>query len=490
MAAKKKLDPRRLMELAIEVMKQSMSETRVDGTPSPKVGAVLLRPDGSVVTACRGELREGNHAEYTLLERKCVGEKLDGSVLFATLEPCLNRNQPKRGCARHIVSARIKEVYVGVEDDNPAVAGKGIEHMRRHGVTVHMFDRDLQEVILAENKAFFEWARQQVEKPEEERIRLSKYEDAVPAVDLRDLSDEALQLYQTRAKLGAPMGSPGFLRLLQQQGILVESGKKRVPSGFGLVLFGKRPSDAMSQARLLARADFSPEKSSRREFSEALVLVPDKVEEWLNKVLPSTIDRSRMKRVERVDLPFEMLREAVVNALIHRDYDQAGQKCHLIVNADTITIKSPGGPIPPVTLEQMKAFSAPIKSRNPLLHHVFARMGLAEEMGYGLTSLKQRAEQLGLPLPTYSMEGDSLVLTIYRTVDAAAEGLGPVLQKLTSEERKGWGFISGRTRTTQNEYAKHFEVTSRTAQRHLTHFVELGLLRRIGRGRAIEYLKQ
>jgi len=106
MASPSRFEPRKMMERAIEVMRTSVAEDRSDGKPNPHVGAVLVRPDGSIETAARGELREGNHAEFTLLERKCVGEKLDGSVLFATLEPCLNRNHPKRGCARHIVSAR------------------------------------------------------------------------------------------------------------------------------------------------------------------------------------------------------------------------------------------------------------------------------------------------------------------------------------------------------------------------------------------------
>lgn len=72
-------DPRRTMELAVEVMRQSVPERRPDGTPSPKVGAVLVRPDGSTITAARGELREGNHAEYILLERKCYVELLVSS---------------------------------------------------------------------------------------------------------------------------------------------------------------------------------------------------------------------------------------------------------------------------------------------------------------------------------------------------------------------------------------------------------------------------
>lgn len=476
-----------MMEKSIEVMRDSVTENRLDGSPSPLVGAVLMRADGSFVTAARGELREGNHAEFTLLERKCVGEKLDGYILFTTLEPCLNRTHPKRGCARHIVSARIKEVYVGIEDDNPAVAGKGIEHLRRHGVTVRMFDRDLQDVILAENKSFLDWARKQVEKPQEEPIKLSKYEDSVPAVELEDLSPEALEFYHSKVPTGAAYDSEDFRRLLRQQGILVEANGVTVPSGFGLILFGKDPSLAMPQARLLARAELADGSSSRIDFNEALVLVPGKLEEWLNKTLPSTLDRSRMERRERVDLPFEMVREAVVNALIHRDYDLAGEKCQLVVNADTVTIKSPGGPIPPITLEQMQSFTAPMKSRNPILHHVFARLGMAEEQGFGLTSLKAEAENLGLPLPSYAMEGDSLVLTIYRSKAAATASLGDIKESLSKAEKSGWEWLVTQGKTTSMEYAEALTLPYRTAMNHLKRFQELRLLEKSGAGRATEY---
>lgn len=489
MATKKKLDPRKMMEKAIEVMRQSVSEQRTDGKPSPLVGAVLVRPDGSIETAARGELREGNHAEFTLLERKCVGEKLDGCVLFATLEPCLKRNHPKSGCARHIVSARIKEVYVDIEDDNPAVARKGIEHLQRHGVTVHMFDRDLQEVILTENKTFFEWARQQVAKHEEEPIKLSKYEDSLPAVELEDLSEDALALYHSKVKVGAAVDSEDFKRLLRQQGILVDVDGKTVPSGFGLVLFGEKPGHAMHQARLLARAELPDGKSTRMEFGQAMVLVPGELESWLNKVLPSTLDRSRMERREEVDLPFEMVREAVVNALIHRDYAIVEQKCQLVVNADTITVKSPGGPIPPITMEQLRSFSAPMKSRNPILHYVFARLGMAEEQGFGLTSLKRQAEKLELPLPSYAMEGDFLVLTIYRSKAAATSTLGQdVMESLSKAEQAGWEWLATKERMTSDEYSKSLKLPYRTAMNHLKKFQDLGLLEKSGSGRATEYI--
>lgn len=488
MATKFKLDPRKMMERAIEVMRASIAEVRTDGKPNPMVGAVLVRPDGSIETAARGELREGNHAEFTLLERKCVGEKLDGCILFATLEPCLNRNHPKRGCARHIVSARIKEVYVGIEDDNPTVAGKGIEHLRRHGVTVHMFDRDLQELIAKENKTFFEWARQQSEEPVLEPIQLSKYEDPIAAVMLSDLSEKALGRYKSKASIKPALGSAEFARLLRQQGLLVGEGDASTPTGFGLLLFGKEPRNAVPQAGVLARAEFADGTSSRAEFGEAMVLIPGQLEEWLNKVLPSTLDRSRMERREQVDLPFEMIREAVVNALIHRDYDIAGQKCQLVVTPDTITVKSPGGPIAPVTLEQLRSFKAPMKSRNPVLHYVFARMGLAEEQGFGLSSLKAHSEKLGLPLPRYSMEGDCLVLTIYRSKAGVVAGLRPeVRDRMNDDEKASWEFVSGRQSVSSSELMAQMKFDERKAQRVLKKLQDAGLLRRAGRGPATRY---
>ena len=55
-------------------------------------------------------------------------------------------------CAERIVLARIKEVWVGIEDPDPTVDRKGIKYLQDCGVTVHMFDRDLQETIRARTR--------------------------------------------------------------------------------------------------------------------------------------------------------------------------------------------------------------------------------------------------------------------------------------------------------------------------------------------------
>src|SRR5438876_1607386 len=105
--APRQLDPRKMMKKAIEVMRESVVEGRKDGKKNPAVGSVLVKANGTSESACRGELRDGDHAEFTLLERKNRGKALDGCVLFTTLEPCAPgaRTHPKLSCAERIVRA-------------------------------------------------------------------------------------------------------------------------------------------------------------------------------------------------------------------------------------------------------------------------------------------------------------------------------------------------------------------------------------------------
>ena len=493
MASQPKFTPRELMEKAISVMKQSVAEARPDGKASPLVGAVLVKPDGVVETAHRGELREGDHAEFTLLERKNRSNRLDGSILFATLEPCAPgaRNHPKLSCAERIVNARIKEVWIGIEDPDPTVDRKGIAFLQDHGVNVHMFDRDLQEEIQAANKDFIAQAverRAASEAPEE--ATLSTLEDPVTTADFSDFSPEVLERYRSDSNVEDAANSAKFQRRLVQQGLLKAKGTKIVPAGFGLLLFGKSPRDVIPQAGLLGTIHYPDGTEEVRDFDGPMVLVPEQAIQWLKDKLPNPIDRRGARRRDATDALYELVREGIVNALVHRNYDIKGAKCQLVVTADAITIKSPGKPVKPITVEQLQAFSAPMLSRNPVLHYVFARMDLAEERGLGLKSMKERATGTGLPLPTFGWEEPYLVLTLYRNAEGATRSLGKdILAELSAEERRGWTLLSGRGATTQSEYARAMAVTARTAQRHLTHFVGLGLLRRIGRGPATEYLK-
>lgn len=476
----------------MEVMRESVDEPRADGKACPRVGAVLLKPDGTVETACRGELRDGDHAEYTLLERKNRDRRLDGSVLFATLEPCAPgaRRHPKLGCAERIVLARIREVWVGIEDPDPLVARKGIEHLRRAGVEVRMFDPDLQLAIHEANRAFLDGATRRAadagKKPEE--TALSPLEAAPAGVAAGDLSTAALARYAAAAGISGGAGSTALDRELARLGLMEEKDGRFAPTGFGLLLFGRRPRTTVLQAGLLGTIHHADGSQEIRDFDGPQVEVPEQALAWLRDRLPTPIDRTEAVRREANAALFELVRESMVNALVHRDYSIAGAKCQLVVTPETVVVKSPGRPVEPITLEQMQAFSAPMLSRNPSLHYVFKQMGLAEERGLGLRSLKTRAQELGLPLPRYTWDAPYLVLTIYRTAASAAGALPPETRAALGEaELKGWQWMAGQGRVKAGDYADALGVDERTARRHLGRFVKFGLVRKTGSARRTEY---
>ena len=495
MSAKQKFDARKLMELAIQAMRKSINEPRADGKASPKVGAVLWRPGRMVDSAFRGELRHGDHAEYTLLERKHGNEQLDGSFLFATLEPCAPgaRKHPKLPCAERIVNARIAEVWVGIEDPDPTVDRQGIRYLEQNGIRVHLFDLDLQEQIRAANKKFIAQALQRATEAKKGRTArpapLSHWDEVLAGVALADLASDALACYRERTKIPDKTMSAGFLQRLERQGLLRRRGSKLVPTGFGFLLFGRTPRDVLHHAGLNATIEFPDGTHEIQNFDGPTILIPDLIEAWLRPKLPNVIDRGRMTREERSAMPFELIREAVINALVHRDYDLTGATCHLMVTADMITVRSPGAPLIPVTIEQMQEFTAPMYNRNPKLQFAFGGAKLVEGRGFGMRTFGEAAAKHGLPVPKYSWEAPYLVLTLYRNPESVARSLDKqILNQLTEEEQKGWMGLSSWTQTSQKQYALLMGVTARTAQRHLTHFVELGLLLRVGRGRATRYL--
>ncbi len=489
-----KFEPRKLMELAVKVMLESVSEQRDDGKASPKVGAVLWKPHGAVVKACRGELRDGDHAEYTLLERKSRSDRLDDAVLFATLEPCApgSRRHPKLACAERIALARIKVVYVGIEDPDPTVDRKGIRYLQECGVTIHMFDRDLQDQIHDLNRDFIEQALEraaaaQVAK-QQQPIVLSSLEGPLEVSELRDLNSVALDEYRSVLGIADKIGTPGFSRYLLLQGLIQESEGRLIPTGFGQVLFGNQPRIGVPQAGLLATVHLADGREETRDFDGPAVNIPQQVIDWLRDKLPNPIARTEAKRRELHATHFELLREGIVNALVHRDYEIVGAKCQLVASQGKVVVKSPGMPVEPITLEQLQSFDAPMLSRNPVMHFVFAKLKLAEERGLGLKSMKTRAWAAGLPSPTYRYSAPYLELTLYTDAQAASADVGgELLAQLTPNERDGWRWIVTQPEITTAAYEAAMDLPNRTAKNHLSKFTRLGLLRMKGAGRATRY---
>lgn len=488
-------DPKEYMKLAMEVMKKSIPERR-KYDPSPYVGAVLVFPDGTFETAYRGEFREGDHAEYTLLDKKNRDKDLSGCWLFATLEPCAPgaRNAPKVSCAERIVNARISDVWFGIEDKNPKVDHGGIDHLTENHVNVHQFDPEFHKEIEDINREFMTWANiknAEAKALKEKPIPVDLLNAPAAATNMDSLSNEALEKFITESGRDYQAKSETFLKELKEMDLLQydEKSKSYFPTGNAILLFGKSPRNKFPQAGVKAKVHYGDGNTGTETFNSALVLIPDQVEEWLNKVLPASIDRSQFKAKQIPAFPVAVIREAIINALIHRDYAVDGANIQLEVHPDRIVVKSPGEPCHPITIEAMKSFTATPYSRNKKLTFVFNEMDYMEESGLGMDTFKSLRKDFQLPLPVIEFNAPNVVVTFPRTTEAVAGVFQKkTISELSKEELAAFEIFREHKPVSKSEFAETTGLPNRTAERLLKKFVDINLISKQGSGPSTKYM--
>ena len=138
---------------SIEISKKCVSE---EGRISPKVGAVLIKGNEIFESAYRGEIEEGDHAEYTLLEKKLKLKDYSSTILITTLEPCTRRSSNKTSCAERIVQSGIRQVWIGLLDPNPDISGRGSTYLLMKNIRINYFPDEYAQEILQLNKEFWD----------------------------------------------------------------------------------------------------------------------------------------------------------------------------------------------------------------------------------------------------------------------------------------------------------------------------------------------
>jgi ATP-dependent DNA helicase RecG len=145
----------------------------------------------------------------------------------------------------------------------------------------------------------------------------------------------------------------------------------------------------------------------------------DQTEAFLNQHIPVGGEIKGWKRVDLPEYPIEALREAVVNAVIHRDYSRVGESIRLFYYSNRIEIHNPGLLLPGITIPQLEQGEAPSKLRNPVLASLLRDVpGYMERIGSGVRFMLHETRQMGLPAPQFK-EISEFVVTFYKEVPAA-----------------------------------------------------------------------
>ncbi|MBN1930532.1 MAG: hypothetical protein JW786_02855 [Desulfobacterales bacterium] len=125
----------------------------------------------------------------------------------------------------------------------------------------------------------------------------------------------------------------------------------------------------------------------------------------------SGVDFSEVRRKDVWSIPLGILREAVINALVHADYSQRGASIRIAFFDDRIEIENPGILLPGITIEDMRRGVS--KIRNHVIARVFRELNLIEQWGSGIPRILREAEELGLPALQIEEIGMRMRMTVF-----------------------------------------------------------------------------
>ena len=202
------------------------------------------------------------------------------------------------------------------------------------------------------------------------------------------------------------------------------------------------------------------------------------------KYLVSNIRYEGIHRRDILEYPYEALREAVINALIHRDYLSFSQ-IQIRVYPDKLVIMNAGSLPPEVPVESLKTnhLSRP---RNKLLAETFYYAGYIEAWGRGTLKIVEQCLENGLPEPDFKAENSVMTVTFYKD-NWTEEKLKK--RGLNDRQIKAVIYVKENGKITNQEYQVICETSNRTATRGLTELVSLKIFQQIGTtGKGTKYV--
>ena len=198
------------------------------------------------------------------------------------------------------------------------------------------------------------------------------------------------------------------------------------------------------------------------------------------------------------EYPVSALREALVNAVAHRNYEDASRKTAVQVFSDRVVVASPGYPPAPLTLAKLRKGNYRPCSRNPVIAQTLATLRLMEQRGSGFARMRDAMLNHGLDAPAFSEHDGYFIVTFpgpngnydrIKTPEGAAGLVSPAVEAQLNDRQKQILVEVQKTGSVTSGWCrKSFGVALLTVQRDFASLVDLGLVERKGKGRGARYI--
>ncbi len=315
--------------------------------------------------------------------------------------------------------------------------------------------------------------------------------ESVPGATRADLENKLLDEFvgKWEERQGRPLTRP-------LEDLLIEMGwltAERLPTVAGLLLFGRNPQSFIPHSGLtfvrfegtdLRRESGDAGYGRREEINGALPQIIQHTWDILQEEIRRGAVVRALQREEKWLYPPTAIREALVNAVAHRDYRLHGRGIEVKIFADRLEISSPGGLPGFITVDNIvdEHFS-----RNPRIVNGLFQWRYIEELGLGVDLMIEEMVSAGHPPPEFRESPFTFMVVFRNVVDHAPSG--GVRLNMNERQAKALAFIQRQGRISNRDYQELCpDVSPETLRLDLADLVEQSILLKVGAKRGTYYI--
>jgi len=328
---------------------------------------------------------------------------------------------------------------------------------------------------------------------------------------MQDIDLQRVEAYFRQRSLLAPQSS----RFEEAEKVLIGMDCATVsahggvfPTNAGLLFFGANPQRSLPHSEVVCIL-FRNELGvggylDRKIVTGPLQTLVDETELFLQKSMTIGARIEGWKRIDLPEYPLEALREAVVNAVVHRDYSRDGESIRVFFYPNRIEIHSPGLLLPGITVEMMARGETISKLRNPLLAGLLRDVpGYMERVGSGIRFMLHQMRQMGLPDPQFKEASEFVVTFLADPISRESfvhkehqltfdwDALSMATSTSTIEQKQritlAMKHVQHHGSITNREYREITGAKDTTVLRDLEILLDRGVLKAVGKGRSRKY---
>lgn len=257
--------------------------------------------------------------------------------------------------------------------------------------------------------------------------------------------------------------------------LLVSYQSHDYPSNGALLLFGKDHRRFLPDVLIRCGCFAGTTKTHIIDQQDIEDILPIAVDKALSFVERNTAKKSKIGRMHRTDIPQYpaiVVREAIINSIVHADYSIKGSSIQIAIFSDRLEITNPGAL--PYGLSLEKALSGISQLRNHIIGRVFRELGLIERWGSGLGRMIETCREQNITEPKFEELDRYFRVTLYHDK-----------KPWTAKEpwqREAIKYLQSHENLTTKDAAKLWQVTERTASTRLKKMLENGFVVEVGTG--------